>query len=43
MDTGSYFIAGYAVILISIIGYVVSLGIRWRNLKRRNRPDNKIG
>jgi uncharacterized Tic20 family protein len=33
LNTVNYFIAGYVVIFGSIIGYVVSLFIRWKNLK----------
>ena len=29
-DTWTYFYAGYAVILFSIIGYAVSLFVRWQ-------------
>ena len=28
-DTWTYFYAGYAVILLSIMGYVISLIVRW--------------
>jgi hypothetical protein len=34
-DTWTYFYAGYAVILLSILGYVVSLIVRWRQVKTR--------
>jgi len=34
IDTLNYFIAGYIVIFGSIIGYIVSLFIRWKNLKQ---------
>ncbi len=34
IDTLNYFIAGYVVIFGSIIGYIVSLFIRWKNLKQ---------
>lgn len=33
INTVNYFIAGYVIIFGSIIGYVVSLIIRWKNLK----------
>jgi hypothetical protein len=34
IDTINYFIAGYVVIFGSIIGYVISLYVRWKNLKQ---------
>lgn len=34
IDTLNYFIAGYIVIFGSIIGYVISLYVRWKNLKK---------
>jgi hypothetical protein len=34
LNTVNYFIAGYIVIFGSIIGYVISLLIRWKNLKQ---------
>ncbi len=34
INTVNYFIAGYVVIFGSIIGYVISLYIRWKNLKQ---------
>lgn len=34
-DTWTYFYAGYAVILLSILSYVISLIIRWRQVKSR--------
>jgi hypothetical protein len=34
-DTWAYFYAGYAVILLSIIGYTVSLYLRWRRVNAR--------
>lgn len=34
-NTWSYFIAGYAVILLSIMGYAISLAVRWKNLKTK--------
>lgn len=34
LDTLNYFIAGYIVIFGSIIGYVISLYVRWKNLKQ---------
>jgi len=34
-DTWTYFYAGYAVIMLSILGYVVSLFVRWRKVKTR--------
>lgn len=33
INTVNYFIAGYIVIFGSLIGYVISLIIRWKNLK----------
>ncbi|HSM24416.1 MAG TPA: hypothetical protein VK856_06085 [Anaerolineaceae bacterium] len=33
INTINYFIAGYIVIFGSLIGYVISLIIRWKNLK----------
>lgn len=33
INTVNYFIAGYVIIFGSLIGYVVSLIIRWKNLK----------
>ncbi len=43
-DTWTYFYAGYAVILFSIIGYAVSLFVRWqrgRERLARRREKNK--
>lgn len=34
LNTLNYFIAGYIVIFGSIIGYVISLYVRWKNLKQ---------
>lgn len=34
INTLNYFIAGYVVIFGSIIGYVISLYVRWKNLKQ---------
>jgi len=34
INTLNYFIAGIIVIFGSIIGYVVSLYVRWKNLKQ---------
>ena len=34
-DTWAYFYAGYIVILLSIMGYVISLIVRWRQVKNR--------
>jgi hypothetical protein len=34
LNTVNYFIAGYVVIFGSIIGYVISLYVRWKNLKQ---------
>lgn len=36
LNTVNYFIAGYVVIFGSIIGYVVSLIVRWKNLNEEN-------
>lgn len=33
INTVNYFIAGYVVIFGSLIGYVISLLVRWKNLK----------
>jgi hypothetical protein len=45
VNTWSYFIAGYAVILLAILGYAISLTVRWKNLKTKlykiRRPDIK--
>ncbi len=40
IDTLNYFIAGYIVIFGSIIGYVVSLYVRWKNLKQEEEILN---
>jgi hypothetical protein len=32
-QTVQYFVAGYAVIFIGLIGYVVSLYLRWKKLQ----------
>jgi hypothetical protein len=32
LNTVNYFIAGYIVIFGSIIGYIVSLIVRWKNV-----------
>jgi hypothetical protein len=37
INTVNYFIAGYVVIFGSIIGYVVSLIVRWKNLKEEEK------
>jgi hypothetical protein len=42
-DTWTYFYAGYAVILFSIIGYTVSLYVRWRSVKTRLDVARKRG
>ena len=34
INTVNYFIAGYVIIFGSIIGYVLSLLVRWKNLKQ---------
>ena len=34
INTVNYFIAGYVIIFGSIIGYVISLLVRWKNLKQ---------
>jgi hypothetical protein len=34
-NTWSYFIAGYAVILLAIMGYAISLAARWKNLRTK--------
>jgi hypothetical protein len=33
IDTWNYFIAGYAVILCTLAGYMLSLALRWKKLK----------
>ena len=33
-NTLSYFIAGYSVIFVVLIMYLVSLVVRWRNLRQ---------
>jgi len=35
MDTGTYFYAGYAVILILIPGYASFLYLRWREINKK--------
>lgn len=40
-DTWTYFYAGYAVILLSILGYMVSLIVRWRQVKTRFNAARK--
>ena len=34
INTVNYFIAGYFIIFGSIIGYIISLYVRWKNLKQ---------
>lgn len=41
-DTLAYMIAGYAVILGSLVAYVASLALRWRRLKYRIKEDSRI-
>jgi hypothetical protein len=41
VNTWSYFIAGYAVILLAILGYTVSLAVRWKNLKTKQGAIRK--
>ena len=41
IDTLSYFIAGYVVIFGSIIGYVISLYVRWKNFKQEEEILNE--
>lgn len=36
LNTVNYFIAGYVVIFGSIIGYIVSLIIRWKNVSEEH-------
>ncbi len=43
INTLNYFIAGYVVIFGSIIGYVVSLYVRWKNLKQEEEILNDGG
>lgn len=33
-NTLNYFAAGYAVVFVSLAGYIISLIVRWRNLKQ---------
>lgn len=44
-NTWSYFIAGYAVILLAILWYAISLVVRWKILKTKlgeiRRPEIK--
>jgi hypothetical protein len=40
IDTLNYFIAGYVVIFGSIIGYIISLYVRWKNLKQEEEILN---
>jgi hypothetical protein len=42
-DTWTYFYAGYAVILLSVVGYAVSLFVRWRRVKTRLDAARKRG
>jgi hypothetical protein len=42
-DTWTYFYAGYAVILLSIVGYTVSMYMRWRRVKTRLDAARKRG
>lgn len=42
VNTWMYFIAGYSVILGSLLLYIVSLAVRWRYLlkqMKQNHPD----
>jgi hypothetical protein len=34
LNTINYFIAGFVVIFGSIVGYIISLIVRWKNLKQ---------
>jgi hypothetical protein len=36
INTVNYFIAGYVVIFGSIIGYVISLIVRWKNVSEEH-------
>ena len=40
IDTLNYFIVGYVVIFGSIIGYIISLYVRWKNLKQEEEILN---
>lgn len=42
-DTWVYFYAGYAVILLSVVGYTVSLFVRWRRVRTRLDAARKRG
>lgn len=41
LNTVNYFIAGYVVIFGSILGYIVSLIVRWNNLKQEKEILNE--
>ncbi len=41
-DTTNFMIAGYAVIFGVLIVYVVSLFLRWRNLKREQQALEEL-
>ncbi len=41
-DTVNYFIAGYTVFAIVMIGYLASLYVRWRNLEREQHMLDEI-
>jgi len=41
-NTLNYFTAGYIVILGTLVAYVVSLFVRWRNLKRDEAMLNDL-
>jgi len=34
INTVNYFVAGYVIIFGTLIGYVISLFVRWKNLKQ---------
>jgi hypothetical protein len=36
-NTLNYFVAGYSIIFTIMLGYVVSLIIRWKNLKQEDQ------
>jgi len=42
VNTWSYFIAGYAVILLAILGYVISLVVRWEILKTKHGAIRRL-
>ncbi len=41
-NTWVYFISGYAVILLAILGYIISLAVRWTRLKNELKSKDYI-